>query len=360
MTMQVSVVVPTFKRPELLRRCLEALLAQDYDPRAYEIIVADDAACPETRRLVEGDCLLIREEYEECLHTRGSNPRELRELGGSECLATQLELAIEPRPLRVRYLPVTGAHGPAAARNAGWRVARGKIIAFTDDDCIPDPGWVRAMAAALADGAAGASGRISVPLHERPTDYERDAAGLAGAEFATANCCCRRDVLAAVGGFDERFTAAWREDSDLHLTLLERGYQLTQAPQAVVVHPVRPAPWGVSLRQQRKSMFNALLYQKHPQLYRQHIQPGPPWHYYGIVGALLVTLASLAQRRRWLALGGAAIWFLLTGRFCARRLRGTSRAPRHLAEMIATSALIPPLAIFWRVRGALRYGVVFL
>jgi len=355
----VSVVVPTYKRPELLKRCLAALLAQDYDPRAYEIIVADDAACDQTRQLVEGYCLL-HEEDEERFDTQLSQLRSLHELGRSEYLTRPLDHVFEQRSPNVHYLPVAGAHGPAAARNAGWRAAGGAIIAFTDDDCIPEPGWVRAVAAGLANGAAGASGRISVPLHDRPTDYERDAAGLAHAEFATANCCCRRDVLAAVGGFDERFTTAWREDSDLHFTLLRRGYQLIKVPQAVVVHPVRPAVWGVSVHQQRKSMFNALLYKKHPQLYWQRIQPGPPWRYYAIVGALLSALAGIAQRRRRLALGGAIAWLVLTGRFCARRLHGTSHAPRHLAEMIVTSALIPPLAIFWRVRGALRYRVLFL
>jgi hypothetical protein len=260
----------------------------------------------------------------------------------------------------VRYLPVTGAHGPAAARNAGWRAARGALIAFTDDDCVPEPGWVRACAEALAGDHAGASGRVVVPLPRVPTDYERDAAGLANGQFVTANCCYRRDALAAVGGFDERFTAAWREDSDLQFTLLRRGYTLCHAPGAVVVHPVRPAPWGVSLRQQRKSQFNALLYKKHPQLYRQHIQPAPPWHYYGTLGALIGALAGLLVRSRRLAMLGIGGWMLLVGRFCARRLQGTSHAPRHVAEMLVTSALIPPIAIFWRLRGALRYRVLFL
>jgi GT2 family glycosyltransferase len=114
-------------------------------------------------------------------------------------------------------------------RRAQHRLARGAIIAFTDDDCIPDPGWLSAGASAFAPGVAGVDGTIVVPLPDRPTDYERDAAGLTGAEFATANCFYRREVLAAVGGFDERFTAAWREDSDLFFTLRERGYQLERA-----------------------------------------------------------------------------------------------------------------------------------
>jgi len=49
----------------------------------------------------------------------------------------------------------------------------------------------------------------------------------------------------------------------------------------------------------------------------------------------------------------------MTGRFCARRLRGTSRSPGHVAEMVATSALIPPLSVFWRLFGAWKFRVPF-
>jgi len=319
---RVSVVVPTYRRPDLLRRCLAALGAQDLPATDYEVIVADDAADAATRELVEAE--------------------------GARCGAA------------FRYVPVTGRHGPAAARNAGWRAARGAIVAFTDDDTLPAPDWLRHGLAAFVDGVAGVNGTIVVPLPPCPTDYARDVAGLEAAEFATANCFCRRDVLAAVGGFDERFTAAWREDSDLHFTLLERGHHLGSAPEAVVVHPVRPAGWGVSLRQQSKARFNALLYRKHPALYRQRIQAAPPWRYYGIVGALLAAVAAALGGRRRSALAAGGVWLLLTGQFCAMRLRDTSRAPSHVAEMLATSALIPFLAVYWRLRGALAFRVPFL
>jgi len=203
-------------------------------------------------------------------------------------------------------------------------------------------------------------GRIVVPVPHRSTDYERDAARISTAEFVTANCFYRRAVLAAAGGFDERFTAAWREDSDLFFTLLECGARLAHAPDAVVVHPIRPARWGVSLAQQRKSMFNALLYKKHPALYRRRIQAAPPWRYYVAVVALLTAAAGHARQRRACALVAGCVWVIVTARFCARRLRGTSHAPRHVAEMAVTSALIPPLAIYWRLRGALTFHVWFI
>jgi glycosyltransferase involved in cell wall biosynthesis len=333
---RVSVIVPTFKRPDLLARCLDALMRQDIDPSSYEVIVADDAACPMTREQVERYARRVAA----CGHA-------------------------------VRYVPVTNGHGPAAARNAGWRAARGEIIAFTDDDCIPTPAWLRAGLAAFARGAVGVSGKIIVPLPCIPTDYERNAAHLATAEFVTANCFYRRDCLAGVGGFDERFTAAWREDSDLIFTLLSRhsgnhhepaGAQqaFVHAPEAVVIHPVRPARWGISVRQQRKSMFNALLYKKHPVLYREKIQAAPPWRYYGILGALLAICLGLLGRNKGLTALAVCAWIAMTGQFCRERLRHVSHEPRHVAEMVVTSIIIPPLAIFWRLRGAFKFRVWFL
>ncbi|HET6884018.1 MAG TPA: glycosyltransferase [Pirellulales bacterium] len=317
----VSVVIPTYHRHDLLKRCLTALDRQDADPTTYEVLVCDDAAAEATRRFV-------------------------------------CEIAAQSR-CTVRYLPVTANHGPAAARNVGWRAAVGDVIAFTDDDCIPQAGWLTGGLDALASGADAAWGRLEMPLRPHPTDYERDAAGLANAQFVTANCFCRRSALETVGGFDERFTSAWREDSDLYFSLLEHGFCVQPAPLAVVVHPVRPAGWGVSLRQQRKSVFNALLYKKHPRLYRQLI-PAMPRDYYASAGSLAVAIgAGILGHKIWCAIA-AGCWFSLTAQFCLRRLRGTSRAPAHVAEMVVTSAVIPPLSLFWHLCGAWRYRTLFV
>lgn len=323
MTIAISVVVPTFNRPDLLDRCLSALVAQSVGPSSYEIIIADDAASDVTRCQVE----------------------EWR----NRCLAGPA----------ITYLPVCASCGPAAARNAGWRQARGPVIAFTDDDCIPDGQWLAAGLRAI-EGATGVSGRIIMPLPEDPTDYERNAAGLATSEFVTANCFYRRSALEAVSGFDERFAMAWREDADLWLTFIGRGEPLVAAEDAVVVHPLRPAPWGVSVSQQQKSQYNALLYKKHPVLYRQRVQPGPPRDYYAIVGSIIVFLLGISLRRPRVTVASAVLWTRLTADFIARRLHGTSRRPGHVAEMVVTSAVIPPLSVYWRLRGAIAYRVWFL
>jgi GT2 family glycosyltransferase len=323
MNLDVSVVVPTYQRPDLLSRCLAALTAQDFDHRRYEIIVADDGPSEETRRAVE--------RWAGVTH------------GGP----------------RIRYVPVTGNHGPAAARNCGWWRAAGPIIAFTDDDTIADPQWLRAGLAAFEDDVIAVWGKLTMPISARPTDYERDAAALAGGEFVTANCFVRKSALTAAGGFDERFRLAWREDSDLFFRLLQQDGRIVHAGDALVLHPVRPAPWGVSLRQQRKILFDALLYKKHPQLYRRKIRARPPMRYYAIVAALAIAVTAALSGAEGLACAAGALWLLLTGHFCWQRLRHTSRAPSHIAEMLFTSVAIPLLAVFWRLRGAFLFRVPF-
>ena len=325
MTIAVSVVVPTYRRPDLLDRCLNALASQTLDAHRYEIIVADDA----------DDLAALAQVSRWCARTQN-------------------------RP-RITYVPVRGAHGPAAARNAGWRVAKGDIVAFTDDDTVPCPDWLAQGIAAMAADVAAVAGRVHVPLEsERPSDYDLDASRLAEGEFVTANCFVRRDVLGAIGGFDTRFTAAWREDSDLFFSLIERRGRIVTAPGAVVVHPVRPARFAVSLAQQRKILFDALLYKKHRQLYRQKIRATPRWDYYAIVAALCVALAAASAGAMAVALPALVVWLALTAQFAWQRLRDTSRAPIHVLEVIATSALIPPVAVFWRVVGALRFRVLFV
>src|SRR5205823_14577433 len=130
------------------------------------------------------------------------------------------------------------------------------------------------------------------------------------------------------------------------------GCTVRHAPAAVIVHPVRPARWAICLSQQRKSTFNALLYKKHPELYRRHIQAAPPLSYYAIATALVMAPLAALAGHVVLAAAAALVWLALTARFCALRLRGTSHAPRHVAEMIVTSAVVPLLSIHWRLRGA--------
>ena len=94
----------------------------------------------------------------------------------------------------------------------------------------------------LPEHVAGSQGRIRVPLprDRRPTDWERNVAGLEHARWATADLAYRRAALEAVGGFDERFPRAYREDADLGLRLVARGWD--DRPRARAASCTRSAP----------------------------------------------------------------------------------------------------------------------
>lgn len=227
MNRKVTIVVPTFRRPQLLAKCLQALAAQDFDKEDYEVIVVSDGPDPGTEALVES--------FQAYIH--------------------------------LAFLHLESHKGPAAARNKGWREARSSLIAFTDDDCLPDTGWLAALWQAFKHSPMAAfTGRIEVPVSSLPTDFERNTMGLETAEFVTANCAVSKEALIRCGGFDENFTMAWREDSDLEFKLIALGITIVRVADALVVHPVRKAPWGVSIREQKKGLFDALLFKKIPGL----------------------------------------------------------------------------------------------
>src|SRR5690606_20692240 len=127
------------------------------------------------------------------------------------------------------------------------------------------------------------SGFTFVPLSSQPSDYELNIAHLQTANFITANCACTVKALMAVNGFDERFETAWREDSDLEFKLITNRIPITKVQAARVVHPVRQVPWGISIKEQKKGIYDALVYNKYPSLYRIKTQSRPHWNYYLII-----------------------------------------------------------------------------
>jgi hypothetical protein len=227
---------------------------------------------------------------------------------------------------------------------------------------VPAQDWLEQGEKAMQGQAAWVAlcGRVTVPVAGPPTDHARMTMGLSSAEFVTANAFVWRRAMQKVDGFDERFTRAWREDSDLQFRLIELAGPVGRSALPEVVHPVRDAPWGISLTQQRNTFFDALLYKKHPAKYRRLIRATPPWNYYAIVGLAALAALLAAAHRPVPALGAAGVMLALMLAFACKRLRHTSRAPGHVLEMLATSALIPFLSVYWRARGAWHFRVAFL
>jgi histidinol-phosphate phosphatase family protein len=251
------------------------------------------------------------------------------------------------------------ARGPAAARNAGWRATRAAWVAFLDDDVEPEPGWAAALAADL-DGleadVAGSQGRIAVPAPagRRPTDWERNVAGLQTARWATADMAYRRPALEAAGGFDERFTRAYREDADLALRLLAGGWRLTSGARTVR-HPVGAAPPGVSLRKQAGNADDVLMRRLHGAGWRERAG-APPGRRRRHLAVTAAGAAALAPRLpRVLRTSAAAGWLAGTAELAWARIAPGPRTPREVGRMGWTSVLLPPVAAAHVARGLARH-----
>jgi histidinol-phosphate phosphatase family protein len=209
----------------------------------------------------------------------------------------------------------------------------------------------------LSPRVAGSQGRIRVPLpaDRRPTDWERNTAGLEEARWATADMAFRRCALASVGGFDERFERAYREDADLGLRLTGAGWRLARGGRAVL-HPVRPAGPLVSVRLQAGNADDALMGALHGGAWRE--RAGAPRgrlrRHVAVTAAGLAGAAALAAGRRRTAAAALALWLAGTAELAGARIAPGPGTAAELATMLATSVLIPPAAAAHRLRGHAR------
>jgi glycosyltransferase involved in cell wall biosynthesis len=314
-----AVVIPTMRRP-CLADCLRALAATQ-GPAPVEVVVVDD--CP--------------------------TPADALSLEGAGVLRD-----------RVRVL-VTGGCGPAAARNAGWRSTGAPWVVFLDDDVRVLPGWATRLREDLAAADArtgGVQGRLWVPLPEdrRPTDWERGTAGLEQAAWATADMAYRAAALREVGGFDERFVRAFREDADIALRVMDADWSL-QVGGRLTSHPVRPAdPW-VSIRAQRGNADDALMSRLHgPDWWSRARAPRGrlPAHLVVTAAVLAAPLLAAAGQRK-AAVAAVTLWALGTAEFAHARIAPGPQTAREVATMICTSAVIPPLAVRHWFCGLIRH-----
>jgi GT2 family glycosyltransferase len=205
-----SVVIPTRDRNETLALCLDRLApgAQTLPHDRYEVIVSDDSEHAAARELVTDRYPWVR---------WVAGPRR----------------------------------GPAANRNAGARGARGEWLAFTDDDCLPDPGWLTAFTNAFSpnekalealEGRTTCRAGLNSPRQTAPVNLD-------GGQLWSCNFAMRRAGFETVGGFDERYP----EDADLQSRLQKAGYMIRFIPAAEIDHPPRPLPWGTKLARVHES-----------------------------------------------------------------------------------------------------------
>jgi GT2 family glycosyltransferase len=181
--------------------------------------------------------------------------------------------------VRVALLPLLLERnsGPAEARNLGWRAAKGPLVAFTDDDCIPQPGWLVALVRRLGEADVVQGRTIADPKQAdgrgpfSRTQWIHDEAGF----YETCNIGYRKEVLERLGGFDERFRTAggaptYGEDVELAWRAKAAGARLTFEPAALVYHDVSSSSYLPYLRDKVRRAGMVPVVRRHPEL-RAHL-----------------------------------------------------------------------------------------
>jgi glycosyltransferase involved in cell wall biosynthesis len=219
-----SVVIPSYNRPDRLLAALSALTRQSF--RDFEVVVVDQSDPP---------------------------------------IDIQQELR---KQLRIKYVHSV-ERGPALARNKGWRAASGQVIAFTDDDCVPDVDWLKNASRYFRERPiAGLEGLVRSEHVGDPRYRTVCNVGFEGVGFMTANMFYRRDALERVGGLDERFRFAFREDTDLAWRVLRLG-EIPFAEDSEVFHPPHPVNLERESPAERAKMFSVdpILLEEDPERY---------------------------------------------------------------------------------------------
>ena len=224
----VSVVVATRNREAYLADLLESLAEQSFG--SFEVVVVDDSDREESRKAVS---------------------RVVRRF---------------LKKLKIRLLRNPGSLGLPSSLNRGLAAAEGRIVAFTDDDCIADRSWLKNVVRWYRYPKVGGVGGRVVPVEHdaawaqkrkpRPrivgrvlrsgdvvSNFDLDAGPTLVDCLSGANMSFRRDLLLRVGGFSRAYGGnAYRFETDLSLKVKRLGYKIVFDPKAVIYH--RRAPEG--------------------------------------------------------------------------------------------------------------------
>jgi GT2 family glycosyltransferase len=318
---EISVVIPSHGRRLRLLWLLNALEEQTLEPDRFEVIVVHD--------------------YDDPLAVDALDAHPLARAG--QLHSTRIE----------------GVTGPAQKRNLGWRAARAPLVAFTDDDCRPDPDWLRSL---LAAGAEDQDAILQGATRPEPLENAIFAAPHHRSQWVdppnlfaqTCNIAYPRALLETIDGFDEALPSAAGEDTDLALRAKAAGAAHVGVPDAVVFHAVESFSLPQVIRMTYRWQHLPYVVRRHPAL-RRALVMGVFWRRTHL--ELLLALAGLATVRR------RPVGLALAAPYLARALN--SRGSRRRARLVSAvelpgRALIDLAEVATMVRGSVRHRSLML
>lgn len=227
---EISVIIPTYNRADFLKRNLSSIINQKFPKNKYEILICDDGSTDKTRQVVHD---LIKKYHQQ----------------------------------KIKYFYQKNS-GPAACRNLGIKRARGKIIAFTDDDCRPNSDWLIQIENSFRKhGDIFGVGGVTYTQRAKVTPLTCQIENTHEWSFPTCNVAYKKSILEKIGGFDSKFPAT-NEDADISWRVQKKG-KIAHDSKMRVLHPPRKATFTGEIRGVRYLESEFFLLEKMPEEYRK-------------------------------------------------------------------------------------------
>ncbi|MDI3319056.1 glycosyltransferase [Pinibacter soli] len=315
MNICLSIVVPTYQHPAALLLCLKALLVQSFDKNKYEIIVVSDGPDMATHQIV------------------------------FDLIKSRPETPI----ITFCYLPYK--KGRDAARNLGWQMAKGELVAFIDDDHVATADWAESFwmehlkhehESIVFIGNVNTS-RVSL-LDTSKNEVQ---------PISASNCASTKTTLSKIKGFDEDFSRSWGDQNALHFKMLTSNVPFIQVEGATSFNAVRDVNWGINIWQSRQHVYKSKLFRSSSE--------SIPWINYTIMTLLFAfTFVAWFWDLNPFALIALATWFLMVILLTIKRMENIIPSFTNIVEMMATSMFLPFLSIYWSLSSTFKLRILHL
>lgn len=250
-----SVVVCTYNGEKTIEECLESLLSQNIPEEEYEVIIVNDSSTDNVEEVVR---------------------RLTRNLKN------------------VKLISCTSHRGLSAARNLGWKEAKGDFVFYIDDDAVADEDWVMRVANEYTDDVVGVGGYSRPYSVNKFSLYEQARTFLTYGSHAEKvsgagglNMSFKKHILREIGGFDPIFTSV-ADDADINRRLTTLGYTLKVVPSISVRHRGPDGLWNFCVTKFKRGKGSYLLFKKH----------GLVRPFLGVVGDLIISVARFKRSFR--------------------------------------------------------------
>lgn len=321
-----SIVITTYNRKALLRKCLESLAVQRFDLAQCEVCIVDDGSTDGTADLMN-------------------------------------EIQV---PFRCSVISLPNG-GPSNARNTGARSVSGTFIVFLEDDVIVHDDWLmNAFSILQADDVDVLEGRT---IYQETKKDVRRFDNDEYLSFIPCNLFVRREIFLKTGGYDTQFNSVednlyFRDDTELGFRLLDLKVRVKKSGGLIVEHPEQFSDIKRCLRHAMRYQFDPLFYKKHPVRFRSDIDVKRIFgvtlhrpHHYAYLGSVLLSILLFLSLVGFVGIDPLVLFIPVTLLSFLVRIKYQGKDAWKLYKIADTLGffILPFVYVYALLKGSIRY-----